>query len=414
MTQGRSKARKARAPAKAAPAGRETPDIGQLRARLEEAEQTLAAIRLGNITAQKQAERRLVLERAVSAGLSQANTPDEAVGSVLAAIGEHLQAACGELWAVDLQTESLAYLRSWEGGSTVLSDAGRARRRRRFSRGEGFIGKIWDTAKATLTTDVATDVVLSDSPFTGAPLAAAFGFPVAMGGRVLGCAIFFCPAAPRIDQTMLDVLAHVGHQVAQFLEHKRVEDEMLRQQDAMRALSTPVLKVRERLLILPLIGVIDAARAKQLTDQLLAAIRANRARALVIDITGVAAINADVANHLVRTVQAAKLLGATTILCGISRAIAHTLSTIHFDTSLIQTVGDLQSGIEEALYMLGLEVAPIEKRTPAKVLRTEDGLEERAETAMRASTGADGGESEEPPEWPAEEKGSRGQVRGSS
>ena len=68
----------------------------------------------------------------------------------------------------------------------------------------------------------------------------------------------------------------------------------------MRELSTPVLQLRERLLILPIIGVLDSARARQLTEQLLGAIQDNRARVVVIDITGVATIDRTVANHLVR------------------------------------------------------------------------------------------------------------------
>ncbi len=86
------------------------------------------------------------------------------------------------------------------------------------------------------------------------------------------------------------------------------------QQDAIRELSTPVLPVREGLLILPIVGVIDTQRARQLTEQLLRGIRANRAKVVVIDITGVPSIDSTVANHLVLTVEAARLLGATAIV----------------------------------------------------------------------------------------------------
>ena len=82
------------------------------------------------------------------------------------------------------------------------------------------------------------------------------------------------------------------------------------QQDALRELSTPVLQIRERLLILPIIGVLDSARARQLTEQLLASIQTNRAKVVVIDITGVAEIDLTVANHLVQTVEASRLMGA--------------------------------------------------------------------------------------------------------
>jgi rsbT co-antagonist protein RsbR len=134
------------------------------------------------------------------------------------------------------------------------------------------------------------------------------------------------------------------------------------QQEAIRELSTPVLQVRERLLILPIIGVIDPQRARQLTEQLLRGIRTNRARVVVIDITGVAAMDSNVANHLVLTVEASRLLGATVIVTGLSPEIAQTLVNIGVDLTKMNTVGDLQGGIEEAERLLGYKVEPVEKQ----------------------------------------------------
>jgi rsbT co-antagonist protein RsbR len=125
------------------------------------------------------------------------------------------------------------------------------------------------------------------------------------------------------------------------------------QQEAIRELSTPVLQVRERLLILPIIGILDAARARQLTEQLLKAIRAHRAKVVVIDITGVPDVDEGVANSLVQTVDASKLMGASVIITGLSSEIAGTLVTIGVDLSKMDTVGDLQEGIEEAERLLG-------------------------------------------------------------
>jgi len=128
------------------------------------------------------------------------------------------------------------------------------------------------------------------------------------------------------------------------------------QQEAIRELSTPVLQVRERLLILPIIGVIDPQRARQLTEQLLRGIRTNRAKVVVLDITGVPYIDSPVANHLVQTVEAARLLGATVIVTGLSPEIAQTLVNIGVDLGKMNTVGDLQGGIEEAERLLGYKV----------------------------------------------------------
>jgi rsbT co-antagonist protein RsbR len=124
------------------------------------------------------------------------------------------------------------------------------------------------------------------------------------------------------------------------------------QQEAIRELSTPVLQVRPRLLILPIIGVLDSQRARQLTEQLLGAIQSHRAKLVVIDITGVASIDVEVANHLVHTVEAARLMGASAIVTGLSSTIAQTLVDLGVDLSMLQTVGDLQGGLEEAERLL--------------------------------------------------------------
>ena len=152
------------------------------------------------------------------------------------------------------------------------------------------------------------------------------------------------PAADRITITVA---------VGFVQERERVIRE---QQEAIRVLSTPVLQVRERLLILPIIGVIDPQRARQLTEQLLRGIRTNRAKVVVIDITGVPVMDETVANHLVQTVEAARLLGATVIITGLSPEIAQTLVTIGVDLGKMNTVGDLQGGIEEAERALGYKV----------------------------------------------------------
>ena len=136
------------------------------------------------------------------------------------------------------------------------------------------------------------------------------------------------------------------------------------QQESIRELSTPVLQVRERLLILPIIGVLDSARARQLTEQLLAGIRDNRARVVVIDVTGVATIDLTVANHLVQAVEASRLMGASAILTGLSPRIAQTLVDLGVDLGTIKTVGDLQGGLEEAEHLLMTSAPGVDEASP--------------------------------------------------
>lgn len=131
---------------------------------------------------------------------------------------------------------------------------------------------------------------------------------------------------------------------------------MRKQQEAIRELSTPVLQIRERLLLLPIIGVIDSQRARLITGGLLEAIRANRAKVVVMDVTGVATIDSKVANHLLQTVTAARLMGASVIVSGLSPEVAQALVAIGIDLTKLNTVGDLQGGIEQAERMLGYRV----------------------------------------------------------
>jgi rsbT co-antagonist protein RsbR len=139
----------------------------------------------------------------------------------------------------------------------------------------------------------------------------------------------------------------------------RREQLIRKQQEAMRELPTPVLQVRERLLILPVVGVLESYRAHQLTEQLLESISTTRAKAAIVDITGVPIVDSRVANHLLQTVSAARLMGATVILTGLSPQIAQALVAIGVDLSQVKTTVDLQSGLEEAERLLGYRLIPM-------------------------------------------------------
>lgn len=143
-----------------------------------------------------------------------------------------------------------------------------------------------------------------------------------------------------------------------FVEEREMK--ITEQQQAMLTLSTPVLQIRDQILVLPLIGTIDSARAAQIVEQLLNSIVDTQASVVIIDITGVPIIDTAVANHLIKTIQAAKMLGADTIITGISPANAQTLVTLGVDLSMMTTRGSLRSGVKLADEMLKLVV--VEKR----------------------------------------------------
>ncbi len=160
----------------------------------------------------------------------------------------------------------------------------------------------------------------------------------------------------------LDIYEPVANKILSIVAMAFIEERekvVRQQQEAIRELSTPVLQVRQGSLILPIIGVLDSLRARQLTEQLLRAIRTNRAKVVVLDMTGVPAVDSKVANHLLQTVDACRLMGAKVIVTGLTPEIAQTVVTIGVDLSRIVTVSDLQGGLEEADRLLGYRVISV-------------------------------------------------------
>lgn len=124
------------------------------------------------------------------------------------------------------------------------------------------------------------------------------------------------------------------------------EQIIAKQQAAIRELSMPILQVRERLLVIPLVGVVDNERARQLIESLLIAVRDRRARGVVIDVTGVPHVDTNVAGHLVQACDAARLMGTLVVITGISPEMAQTLVGLGARLPAAETLVDLQEGIE--------------------------------------------------------------------
>jgi anti-anti-sigma regulatory factor/PAS domain-containing protein len=122
--------------------------------------------------------------------------------------------------------------------------------------------------------------------------------------------------------------------------------------ETIRKLTIPVLAVDEGVLLLPLVGHIDAARASDVTEQLLSVARDRRARAVVIDLTGVHGLNQFVLTLLVRGMRACHLLGAHVVFTGISSELATTLVTARGDLETLTCAVDLRSGLERARQVL--------------------------------------------------------------
>lgn len=134
-------------------------------------------------------------------------------------------------------------------------------------------------------------------------------------------------------------------------------DAVRRHQAAIREMSTPVIRVHDGVLMLPLIGTVDSQRAEQIMDTVLSSVSDEQARVLILDIAGVAVVDTQVADYLLKTTAAVKLLGADVILTGISADVARTIVQLGVDISAMHTRSRLGDGLELALKMVGKVIA---------------------------------------------------------
>jgi rsbT co-antagonist protein RsbR len=136
---------------------------------------------------------------------------------------------------------------------------------------------------------------------------------------------------------------------------------LARHQAAIRELSTPVIRVYHRVLLLPLIGTVDSMRAEQIMEMLLVRVVEEQAKVVIIDIAGVAVVDTRVADHLLKTTDAVRLLGAETVLTGISPQVARTIVQLGVEISKMHTRSRLADGIELALGLVGHSIQTKER-----------------------------------------------------
>jgi rsbT co-antagonist protein RsbR len=144
---------------------------------------------------------------------------------------------------------------------------------------------------------------------------------------------------------------------------KRREEVIARQQEEMLELSTPVVKLWDGILALPMIGTLDSARTQVVMESLLQRIVETGAEVAIIDITGVPTVDTLVAQHLIKTITAARLMGADCIISGIRPQIAATIVHLGVDLSMVITKATLADAFAVALSRIGLVVRPVSART---------------------------------------------------
>jgi rsbT co-antagonist protein RsbR len=144
------------------------------------------------------------------------------------------------------------------------------------------------------------------------------------------------------------------HDLVERLQEASTTQAQLR--EAIQELSTPIIPLYTGILAVPLVGRVDSQRAQALTEAMLEAIAREQAEIVLLDITGVAVVDTNVANHLMQTARAAALLGSQVVLVGISAEVAQTLVQLGLDLGQLVTLSNLQSGLEYALSRQGLAI----------------------------------------------------------
>jgi PAS domain S-box-containing protein len=135
-------------------------------------------------------------------------------------------------------------------------------------------------------------------------------------------------------------------------ERRELELRLRHQRDEILELSTPVIQVWDKVLVLPIIGTLDSVRASRLTESLLQRIADHQAEVVILDISGAPTIDTQVAQHLLRTVQAATLMGAVSVLCGVRPETAQAIVHLGIDLGQLRSRTTLRDALQLAIQIV--------------------------------------------------------------
>lgn len=270
---------------------------------------------------------------------------------ILEVLGQGLEAGLVELWLVERDAKVLVCEASWHAPGLDGELHAKAARGTTFPRGRGLPGRAWETGAPEWTSDVVPHA-------QELGMRSGVASPVQLADETTGVLqCFFRGARERLPD---ELFADVGSQLAQFLERARLGDALVAQAREILELSTPVLRIWSGVLFAPVVGALDAKRARHLEERVLVAITQTQSPVLLLDITGIADLDTFSAQHLMQTVRAVGLLGAKVVVSGLSPQIAMTLTNLGITLDGVETVGTLADGLRLALALLGVEI-----KTPA-------------------------------------------------
>jgi len=221
--------------------------------------------------------------------------------------------------------------------------------------GKFKIGLIAAERKPHLTNSVVGDERVGDQEWAKAEGMVAFaGYPLVVDNRLVGVMAMF--AREPLSEAVLDALGAVSREVGLGVARKQAESERERlrqevieaQQSLLAELSTPLIPLRDGIVMMPLIGAMNTERAAQMLETLLGGVTSRGARIAILDVTGVREVDTHIANMLLRAAHSVRLLGAQVVLTGVRAGVAQVLVRLGVNLNEITTRRTLQDGIRWA------------------------------------------------------------------
>jgi PAS domain S-box-containing protein len=190
-----------------------------------------ASVIIRDITERKRAEQRLILQHTVTQMLAEAITFEEVAPKILQTVCEFLLWEVGVLWRVDAEAGVLRCVEVWHRQSVKVPQFEAISRQSAFTPGIGLPGRLWSSREPAYIPDVVHDANFPRASVARSEgLHAAFGFPIMLGGDVVGVMEFFVRERRQSEHELLSVMAILGSQIGQFIEGKRAEEKLRKSQ----------------------------------------------------------------------------------------------------------------------------------------------------------------------------------------
>jgi rsbT co-antagonist protein RsbR len=162
-------------------------------------------------------------------------------------------------------------------------------------------------------------------------------------------------ARSRMEESVTKLL-HLDTAVVVETYNHLVEETLTAQAKSLMEMSTPVTQIWSGILLLPIVGIIDSKRARDIMNATLAKIGETQARIFILDISGVGVVDTAVANHLIKITRATRLMGCDCTISGVSPSIAQTIVDLGIDVGRIKTTSTMKDALADAFHRVGMEI----------------------------------------------------------